>query len=623
MQLHDGFRIGEWAVEPASNRLVGPDTDAQINTRSMDVLLCLADNAGRVVTRQDFSDTVWRDTVVTDDALTWSISELRRKLGDSAQDPRYIETIPKRGYRLIAPVQPLDEVGDEPVEDTRGGHRAASASSPPRRRWRLPLLAAALVLLAALALEHLPIGDNAPEQAAETTEGIAVLPLSAIVESSELPLAEGLHQDLLTRLSELSGLHVISATSMRRYRDTDKSIPEIAAELDVDWIVEGAVQQAGARFRVNVQLIDTAADTHRWARTYEGELTASRLFEAQSEIIDDIAGSIETTLEPVRQPPQLPTDNLDAYALSVQARVLTAQRSETAMRRGAKLYEQATELDERYADAWAGRADAMFLLHYYGYESGDGTLETARELARTALAIDHDHPWALTIVGLVAMRLDHDLPAALAALREARTHSPAPVGWLAWMEAVAGDLQTGLSLTREQILSGPFAPSVHMSLAMLELCDGNLDQALSLAERAAELSPAYATAWRLQGQVLLLSGRTEAAINAFQEAMTLAGSQPPARDLAWLALARARSGHPVDALVHDVLSADDHLAKSLVHLAGEDLDAALAALGEIRWNDFSTLTVRFHPVFDPLRKRSDWNQLIAQIDEWWGLAGDH
>jgi len=621
MQLQDGFRIGEWTVDPTSNRLISRETDAQINSRSMDVLLCLAENAGRVVTRQNFSDTVWRDTVVTDDALTWCISELRRKLGDSANDPRYIETIPKRGYRLIAPVEPPGEdaepaIGKVPDDDRTGSEKAAV-----QRRWRLLPLLAILVVLAALALQHLSTGDRAPAQEARTTEGIAVLPLTAIAKSGEMLLAEGLHQDLLTSLSDLSGLRVISATSMRRYRDTDKRIPEIAAELGVDWIVEGAVQQAGARFRVNVQLIDAAADTHRWARSYEGELTASRLFEAQAEIIEDIASSIEATLESAREPAQLPTHSLEAYAQLVRANVLAGQRSETAMRRAAELYRQATELDPGYSDAWARWGDALFLLHYYGHESADENLQAARERAETALSIDPEHAWALTVMGLVAMRLDHDLPAALTLLREARTHSPAPIGWLAWMEAVAGDLQTGLALTREQIRSGPFEPSVHMSLAMLELCDGNLDEALSLAERAAELSPAYATAWRLQGQALLLSGRTKAAINAFQEAMTLAGSQPPARDLAWLALARARSGQPVDALAQDVMAQDDHLARALAHLAGEDFGAALASLDEVRWDDFSTLTVRYHPVFDPLHERDDWERLIARVDQWWGLEG--
>jgi DNA-binding winged helix-turn-helix (wHTH) protein/TolB-like protein/Flp pilus assembly protein TadD len=617
MHPRDGFRLGNWRVDPDGNRLEGPDGYVSLNARAMDALLYLAEHAGTVVSRRDFSETVWRDAVVTDDALTWCISELRRKLGDSAASPRYIETVPKRGYRLVAPIRPVDAIADAADPDEVGAGATDAASTSVARRWwvLLPIVALALALLL------LASRDAPPPPGEPTAVGIAVLPLNTIAGAGELPLAEGLHQDLLTRLSEIPGLRVISATSMRRYRDTDLGIPEIAEALDVDWVVEGAVQQSGNRFRANIQLIEAARDAHRWARSYEDELTAERLFRTQSEIIEDIAGSIQTALAPQRRPVQLPTDSLEAYALTVRANTLLRQRSESAMRQAGELYERATRLDDRYAEAWAQRGDTLFLLHYYGYETDDRLLAEARQMAATALAIEPELGNALLVQGLVAMRLDHNLPAALELARRAWDSTPErAVGWLAWLEAVGGDLERALELTREQIRTTPFSPGVHMSLAMLTLCAGQSEEARILAERATELSPAYAAAWRLQGQALLLDGRYQPAITAFHEAMTLDGRETSLRDLAWLAFARLRNGESADVLVRDVMAGEDAVARALVNIAGEDPEAALTALGRTHWDDVSTLVVRYHPVFESLRERAAYRELIAQLDDWWGTG---
>ena len=615
MNLSEGFRLGEWWVEPGANRLTGSGGEVSINARSMDVLCCLAEHAGEVVSRDDFAGTVWLDRVVTDDALTWCISELRRKLGDSAASPRYIETIPKRGYRLIAPVGQDDSPGSSAQDQGRLRWRAG--------QWRRAGWLAASILVLSLAAWLSIDREQAPQDSQQSQAGMAVLPLTTIAErDAELPLAEGLHQDLLTRLSGISSLRVISATSMRRYRETDKGIPEIAAELGVDWVVEGAVQQWHDRFRVNVQLIDAARDSHRWARSYEGELTAERLFQAQTEIIEDIAESVEAALAPERPQVQLPTESLEAYALTVRANTLLRQRSESAMRQAASLYERATEIDPQYAEAWAGHGDALFLLHYYGYETNDEWLVEARRMAGKALSIDPELAFAMLVEGLVAMRLEQDLPSALALVRSAWERQPEPVvGWLAWMEAVGGNLSRGLELTRRQIQTTPFSPGVHYSMGVLTLCAGDEQEGLALAERALELSPAYAAAWSLKGQALLLQGQVGPAVNAFEEVLTLSGSQSQVRDLAWLALARARADEPIESLARDVMASEDGLARALVNMALNEPEAAMDSLRQSGRDDLGSLMVRFHPIFGPLRTRDGFSRILESIEKQWGMRG--
>lgn len=614
MNSSEGFRLGEWQVEPAANRLTGPDGAVSINTRSMDVLCCLAEHAGEVVSRDDFAGAVWQERVVTDDALTWCISELRRKLGDSAASPRYIETIPKRGYRLIAPVERSDshDRAEPPVRFRRRANRW-------RRAGWLWAGIAGLGLAAWLSLDS----GQSPPVSIQSPAGMAVLPLTNITNpDSGFPLAEGLHQDLLTRLSGIPALRVISATSMRRYRQTDKSIPEIAAELDVEWVVEGTVQQWDERFRVSVQLIDAARDSHRWARNYEGELTAARLFEAQAEIIDDIAESVEAALAP--EPPlvRLPTQSLEAYALTVRANTLLRQRSESTMRQAGSLYQRATELDPEYAAAWARRGETLFLLHYYGHETEDVSLIEARQMAQRALSLDPELAFAMLVEGLVAMRLEHDLPKALSLVHSAWERQPgAAVGWLAWMEAVGGNLPRGLELTRRQIQSTPFSPGVHYSLGILTLCAGDVDEALALAERALELSPAYVASWSLKGQALLLQGRVGPAANAFEEALTLSGRRAEALDLAWLALARSRAGDPIESLAADVMASEDGLAKALINLALDKPEAAVDSLRQPEWDDMGSLVVRYHPILEPLRSLDEFGSVVERIEVQLGMSG--
>ncbi|MDZ7788978.1 MAG: winged helix-turn-helix domain-containing protein [Xanthomonadales bacterium] len=624
MHLKDGFNLGQWRVYPDANRLEGPAGEVTINARSMDVLLHLAEHSGEAVSRQDFSTTVWQDTVVTDDALNWCISELRRKLGDSAADPHFIETIPKRGYRLIESVAPIEADGascaatsgtgaaDPDVDRGRGRPYVSR-----RRGLSITLFAVLVVAMAAV----LVIRDRVPETS--STPSIAVLPL-ADLGPGDIPLAEGMHQDLLTRLGQSRDLRVISATSVRRYRDTDKSIPEIAAELGVNWIVEGAVQQLGDGFQVNVQLIEAQADLHRWARLYRGDLTAPDLFAVQKEIINDIADSLRAELTSSDKNSAFPTENLTAYSMTVRARTLLQQRSESTMRQAASLFERAAGVDPSYADPLAGRANALFLLHYYGHETAEATLPRARELAERALALDDHHARARVVLAMTHLYLERDMPRTLDILRDAHRQQPEVArGWLSWLEATSGDLERGMQRMDEQLQSAPFAPSVHWSLSVLKLCAGDLDRALALTERAAELSPGYGAAYLTEGQILLLQGKRDTAIRRFELALEDFPDTEPEAAAAWLTAAEIAAGRiaPDDRRVEEILQGADPFPRAIVLVALDRPGDAIEALERVEWDDLQTLYTRYHPWFDPLRQRPDYSALIDKLDRWWGQAG--
>lgn len=621
MDLSAGFHLEEWTVHPEQNRLSGPGGEVHVNSRVMDVLVYLAAHAGEVVSREDFSHSVWADTVVGDDAVTWCISELRRQLGDQASNPRFIETIPKRGYRLVAPIRPLERTLAPDTAHEPGTRESDSRQTVLPIDPRLLLGTLVLAALAAVA-GWLWLGGG--ETADEPDQSIAVLPFENLSTDVRSPFAEGLHHELLTRLSNIGELRVISSTSVRQYRDSNQPIPEIARELNVAWVMEGAIQQAGGEIQLNAQLIDADSDAHAWARTYRRELTAENLFAIQAEIVDDIATAMRAHLDPAEQRRlgRVPTDNLEAYSLVIRGATLLGQRTEAAMRRAAELYRQAIDLDPSYADAWAKLAGAQTLLVYYGHENAEQTLPRARDNARTALELEPELPMANMILGVIHMHLDHDGPAALETLGKAHQLSTDHAGWFAWMQAVAGNLDRALELTREQARRAPFAPSIQMSVAFLLLADRQPAAALEHARKARDLSPGYALAWLLEGQALMVQERHQEAVAAMESALSHADGESVSEYQGWLAAAYGRAGETERAreLAESIIAAEDFYALGIARLGLGDLDGALNALGRNGWNDDQSIVLRYHPFLDPLRNEERFHDLIRRLDRYWGLA---
>lgn len=619
MAFDSDFHIRGCRVRPDQNTIVGPAGEAHVSPRAMEVLVLLAERGGEVVSRDEFSQEVWSPAVVTDDALTRCISELRRHLGDDTGRPRFIKTVPKRGYRLIAPVT-LPET-PAPARPTRAEPEADDHEPPAsgRRRYLLPgaLLITAVV---ALAVVSWPRQSEPP---AARVPSLAVLPFDALGSARDDPYVDGVHHDLLTMLSRIGDLRIISSTSVRQYRDTTKTIGQIAEELGAAYILEGAVQREGDRIRVNAQLIDAATDAHLWAHAWERTLTAENLFAIQAEIAGEIAGSLEATISPDqrRALERPPTRDLDAYTHFISARSLLRSRGEEAMQRAGELFRAAVAEDQSFAAAWAGIADVANLQAYYGFASPEDVLPDGRDAAMHALEIDPDHPYALSTLGVIEMQLEHDGPAALAHLRQAYEIDAKYRGWLAWVEAVLGELTVGTRRTESQLKDSPASASVHWSLATLKLAAGEPARARDLARRARELSPGYGAAYLTEGQALLVLGDAEGAIERIDRALEYAGMQRGADPLGWLAAALARGGWTdrAEGLVAEIRETGDWFAMGLAYTGlGRNPDA-IEAFGRVEWNDLQTLHLRYHPFLDPLRDDPEFIALLGELDRWWGL----
>lgn len=464
------------------------------------------------------------------------------------------------------------------------------------------------------------------------TTAVAVLPFEALGRDRATPLSEGMHDALLTRLSNISGLTVISRTSVQRYRGTERTTAEIARDLGVEWVVEGTVQEMGDQIQVNAQLIDPRSDANAWAESYRRDLTAEELFALQTEITKKIARSLETKLtsEERERVERLPSEDLTAYRLYAQGKAQLAQRTETGMRAALRAFEEAIQHDGEYAPAWSGLADARTLLWDHGLTESDHALEKAQTAAERALELDPSLAEGYASLGLVEAFQSHDGPGSLVLFERCVELKPSYAQgnlWRSYIEAAVGQLDSSVRHLERTSELDPTAPVVEAGLAHAYLMSRRLDDAMQCAERARELAPEYATAHLFEGEILTALGRPVEAAEAIERGMGYARARVRRRHLhflAWLAAAHAASGDVSRA--RDVLGrvedGHDRFAEGAAKAALGDKDGAFDALQRAEWNPMHAMNFRFHPVLDPLRDDSRFGELLREVNRSWGLEPD-
>lgn len=468
---------------------------------------------------------------------------------------------------------------------------------------------------------------------------VAVLPFTSLGGSEDAELfALGLHDDLITELSRLSGLTVISRTSVKRYGEGEGSVPQIARELGVGTVIEGAVQSSGSRVRLNVQVIDARTDAHRWSETYDRRLTPESLFDLQSELAGRIVGTLrsELTLDVEDRIGKAPTASLDAYRLYVQGRGLLEQRTEDTLPRALDYFLRAVELDDRYALAWSGVADALLILGFYGIEA-PASAPHAETAARRALEVEPELAEAHGSLGILHS-LRQEGPSAAASLERAIALEPSHAeahAWLGWLRLLIGEPEAALEPSRRAVRLNPLGPAFRAYLAESWLANGEPQRALEESRRAGELQPTYALAHYMQGLALHHLGRLERAVTAYETSLSLSrpgGTPSPAEVRAALAVTKASAGDRSDArelltVISDAEEAGDSQAAfsaGLVRAALGGIDDAFESFARVSvWNSYSTEHLRyfFPETLGPLREDPRHERLLGDVDRSWGLEG--
>jgi TolB-like protein/DNA-binding winged helix-turn-helix (wHTH) protein/Tfp pilus assembly protein PilF len=491
-QARPPLRFGSFELDLDSGDLRQRGVRLKLQEQPFRILVALLEQPGEIVTREELRQRLWpADTFVDfEHSLNAAIKKLRQALGDDADNPRFIETVPKRGYRFIAPVQATPEAKSVlQLEQPRSGLRA-----PWSRTTRTIIAASAVIAISALALFFIERGRG---PVAKHIHSIAVLPLQNLSGDQEQQyFADGMTDELITELARVNSLQVISRTSVTRFRQTQVSAPQIARELNVDGIVEGSVLRSGTRVRVTVQLIDAVNDRHVWARSYEREL--SDVIALQADIARAVTDSIAVRLNN-------PTENAgphrvvpEAHEALLKGEFFATAFSVPELQKAVGYFKQAIEIDPDYAVAYADLAEAYGWLAGLNAQPQADVMPAARDAALRALQLDPALPKAHHALGWVKYVADWDFSGAEQEFQRAIALSPSDATAHTWY---------GMFLAQR----GRFTESLR------EFDTARRLDPLSLVTRSLAITP------------YVLSRRFDDALTAAHQVLTLDPNQPLAR----------------------------------------------------------------------------------------------
>lgn len=466
-------RFGVFELDDATGELRRSGIRIRVQDQPLRILRELLDRRGEIVTREELRTKIWGDTFVDyDRALNTAVKKLRDALSDSAEAPRYVETIARRGYRFVAPVE---EVGNGASGVGLQGV-VVDQAIPPRR----PKPEAILAIIVAVALVAITLYASRPKT---TLRSLAVLPFANLTGAAANEyVADGVTDALISDLANISSLRVISRTSAMQYKNARQPLPKIASALGVDGVVEGAVLRFGDRVRIEVKLIDAARDALLWSDQYERP--ASELDSLQRDVAGAVAAQLRTRWSDA-QASRAP--DAEAHLLTMKGRHWLTDKRDGKV--AVQLFRQAIARDPTYAAPYAALAEAeMFAPEddVSPYEA----LVRAKAAAEKAVALDPALADAHASLGLVHMFLDRDFAAAEREYRRA-------------------------------IELKPGAFEGHHRYGQLLAAQGRFEEALSEAKRATELDPFSTLALDDYGRTLYFARRHDEALVQYDRALAI------------------------------------------------------------------------------------------------------
>lgn len=521
---HDALiEVDDLVVEPGLRRVTRRGEEIPLPGLSFDLLMVLIEAAPNLVPPDRMIEQVWEGQLVSPETLTQRVKLLRDALGDDVQNPRYIAGVRGRGYRLIAEVR-------------RGGATRPETPSPRRHlpRW----IAGAAIVVAALAALFGSRGFRTPEAPARI-RALAIIPFENRSERAEDAFfADGIHDDLLTRLSRIRDLRVIARGSMRNYRAGQKAVPEIARELGVGAVLTGAVQRSGDHVRIQVQLTD-ASDAQLWAETYDRSLTVENIFAIQSDISRAIASKLAITLgnsDRARLDQQL-TSSLDAYEAWLRGRQEMNRYTESGLGAAVGYFQEALAADPEFAQAHVAMAETRLLQSRFRFLDRALAIQLAESSVERALALDPALAEAFAAKGDV-LRLRGNDEAAEAALRQAIALNPNLAGaWVSygWLLAEKSGWDEQKEMWRRAAALDPHSPAVRVYGAFADLRRGQVAEAETQLQSLLGQQPDFPPGHVILAEVRAARGDQVGAIAHYRRALELNPHLP----LAYIGLVHA------------------------------------------------------------------------------------
>lgn len=409
------LRFDVFELDVRSGELRKHGVKVRLQGQPLQVLETLLKRAGDVVTREELRAQIWKaDTFVDfDHSLHNAIARIREGLGDSAETPRYIETLPRRGYRFIVPVNVVENSLPRLSAQSKQPSEVSANVRPSKSR--APLAFAMLIIVVIGAAFWLERTANRPTSAAPRLDSIAVLPLDNLSgDASEDFFVDGMTDQLITDLAKVGSLRVVSRTSVMRYKGTKKGLSEIARELNVNAIVEGSVIRSGRRVRVTAQLLEAPTDQHLWAETYDRDL--GDVLKLQGEVADAIAQQVRAQLTPQQQISLRSARSVNPAAYDAYLRgrfyLMTAFNKPDSLKKAQLHFKESIQKDPDFALAYAGLADTYVYSAFAGQMSRDSAHRSAKEATGKAQELDDSIGELHDTLGLLSWQFEWNWDAA-------------------------------------------------------------------------------------------------------------------------------------------------------------------------------------------------------------------
>jgi TolB-like protein/DNA-binding winged helix-turn-helix (wHTH) protein/Tfp pilus assembly protein PilF len=637
------IRFGEFELEPKSGELRKAGLPVKLQPQPLRVLVLLASNPGELVTREEIQQAIWEGVTFVDfeHGLNFCIKQIRAALGDNAQAPHFIETLPRRGYRFIAPVDQNSKNTSQFVatparnDSTTAQTLGARASieehlfAPRSRIARAAALAIVLLLIVGgYAARRFLAGSPVPSRGKVM---LGVMPFANLSGDPEQEyFSDGMTEELIAQLGGLrpAKLGVIARTSAMTYKRGNRDIRQIGSELKVDYVLEGSVRREGDRVRITAQLIQVSDQTHLWSESYER--STQNTLAVQSDVARNIVLALALELLPGERtskaadasiPPEglVPEDGYDAF---LKGRYLWNKGRSDDVEKSIGFYNQALELAPTYAPALAGLADSYILLGMYYTIPPIDAYSKAKPAATRAIELDGGLAETHTALGTILFRFDWDWSAAEAEFKRAIELNPSygrahhDYAW--FLVALERFDEAVTEIKRAQELD-PLSPLANSDVGWVYLRARRYDEAINQIERTLELEPEFASAQACLERAYRLKGMNREAVDSARKSMIRSGATP--RELA--ALEKGDSEEAMRSVLRWRLKKSEETARnrpsSPYRLAAQhaelgEVDAAFEWLERaFKERDSELVSLKVDPAFDGVRSDARYASLLRRI----------
>ena len=637
------YLFGPFELRTRTRELYKHGVKLKLRPQAYQVLALLLEHSGECVTREELQKRVWpSDTFVDfENGVNTAIKQLRASLSDSAAEPRYIETLPKLGYRMIVAVEfeagSKGERAAEAKEESAGATASNEVSaSPPtarpisstKRLWFTAAAVSVLGIACLVAFLKWPRAPLTPQPAAPAARiMVAVLPFKNLTgDDTQDYFSDGLTEEMIAQLGRLDPkeLGVIARTSVMHYQHSSEKVDQIGSELDVQYVLEGSVRRDSQKVRINAELIEVDGQRQLWAQQYDRELT--NLLVVQAEIAREISDSIQQTLgspqhnEPIRTPTLTP-QAYQAYDLCLKGLYFWNKRTGQGLQQAIVYFQQAIAIDPNYAPAFAGLSNTYALMPGYMLAPAAEYMPKAREAAVRALQTDDELPEAHVALALILENYDWDWNSAEKEYRRAIELNPnyaTAHHWYAEFLTWQGRFDEALRESESARRLDPLSLIIAADRGAILYFARQYDRSIEQFQNVLEMDPSFGRA-HLGIDAYMQLGRFDEALAKVEEWRRLSGDGTNIRSR--LVYIYGRTGQKDKARAElrklEAMNAarpQDPVAMAVAYIGIGNNEAALSSLEKAYAERSNLLTaLKVEPVYDPLRQDARFQELLRRV----------